>query len=459
MMENSIKELIQKEIEAIGNIPVDFSFELAVNKIKNKVHGISRCGKVVMSGMGKAGQIALNISTTLCSTGTPAVYLHPSEAQHGDLGILQENDVLILLSNSGKTREILELIELSKRMYPHISIICITGKKDSPLANKSDIVLHTGDAEEICPLGLTPTISTTLMTVIGDILVVELMKKIKFSKKEYAKRHHSGYLGQKSKEESNKLNISVGIISWNSPETLTKTLTSYSERGFLDNVNDVCILFNEVSEEDVNVAELFGIPYLPYKENLGIGKGFLELTKQAKTDNVLILENDWQLIEDLPTTLDRLQSGLALLNNGYDVIRYRHRTNPGYPHYSFRFRGAELEYYDDWHKILSPHLIDSLHWLDPSKEFPDKIQKDGEYFTTTSRYGNWTNNPCLYKKDFYLNTIEPFIDEWNLEQNIAYWWPRQSFKIAHGEGLFSHVDIAKYGTYSNLNDPWGHTKE
>ena len=458
-MENSIKELIQKEIEAIGNIPVDFSFELAVNKIKNKVHGISRCGKVVMSGMGKAGQIALNISTTLCSTGTPAVYLHPSEAQHGDLGILQENDVLILLSNSGKTREILELIELSKRMYPHISIICITGKKDSPLANKSDIVLHTGDAEEICPLGLTPTISTTLMTVIGDILVVELMKKIKFSKKEYAKRHHSGYLGQKSKEESNKLNISVGIISWNSPETLTKTLTSYSERGFLDNVNDVCILFNEVSEEDVNVAELFGIPYLPYKENLGIGKGFLELTKQAKTDNVLILENDWQLIEDLPTTLDRLQSGLALLNNGYDVIRYRHRTNPGYPHYSFRFRGAELEYYDDWHKILSPHLIDSLHWLDPSKEFPDKIQKDGEYFTTTSRYGNWTNNPCLYKKDFYLNTIEPFIDEWNLEQNIAYWWPRQSFKIAHGEGLFSHVDIAKYGTYSNLNDPWGHTKE
>ena len=110
-MEKSIKKLIQKEIEAISNIPVDFSFELAVNKIINKVHGISRRGKVVISGMGKAGQIGLNISTTLCSTGTPSVYLHPSEAQHGDLGILQENDVLILLSNSGKTREILELIE------------------------------------------------------------------------------------------------------------------------------------------------------------------------------------------------------------------------------------------------------------------------------------------------------------------------------------------------------------
>jgi arabinose-5-phosphate isomerase len=199
-MEESIKDLIQKEITAIKNIPVDFSFDLAVNRIKQKVHGFEH-GKVVLSGMGKAGQIAVNIATTLCSTGTPSVYLHPSEAQHGDLGILQKNDVLILLSNSGKTREILELIELSRNLYPHIAIICITGKKDSPLAKASDIVLHTGDADEICPLGLTPTISTTLMTVIGDIIVVELMKKIKFTKKDYSKRHHSGYLGKKSKEE------------------------------------------------------------------------------------------------------------------------------------------------------------------------------------------------------------------------------------------------------------------
>ena len=175
-MEESIKELIQKEIEAISNIPINNSFELAVNRIRNKVHSLGPSGKVVLSGMGKAGQIALNIATTFSSTGTPSVYLHPSEAQHGDLGILQKNDVLILLSNSGKTREILELIELAKNLYSGISIISITGKVNSPLANKSDIVLHTGDAKEICPLGLTPTISTTLMTVIGDILVVELMK-------------------------------------------------------------------------------------------------------------------------------------------------------------------------------------------------------------------------------------------------------------------------------------------
>ena len=199
-MEDSIKELIQKEVDAINNIPVDFSFKLAINKIRNKVHSLGPNGKVILSGIGKAGQIALNIATTFSSTGTPAVYLHPSEAQHGDLGILQRNDILILLSNSGKTREILELIELAKQMYSDINIICITGKKDSPLANQSDIILHTGDADEICPLGLTPTISTTLMTVIGDILVVELMKKIKFTKAEYNKRHHSGYLGSKAKQ-------------------------------------------------------------------------------------------------------------------------------------------------------------------------------------------------------------------------------------------------------------------
>lgn len=195
-MKESIKELIQKEITAIGNIPLDNNYKGAVDLIKG-------CNKLVTSGMGKAGQIALNISTTFSSTGTPAVYLHPSEAQHGDLGILQDGDVLLLLSNSGKTREILELIQLAKNIYPHICIISITGKKESELCKQSDICLHIGDAEEICPLGLTPTISTTLMTVMGDLLVVETMKAIGFTKKEYSKRHHSGYLGKKSKEESN----------------------------------------------------------------------------------------------------------------------------------------------------------------------------------------------------------------------------------------------------------------
>jgi arabinose-5-phosphate isomerase len=150
--------------------------------------------------MGKAGQIALNMSTTFSSTGTPSVYLHPSEAQHGDLGILQENDILLLISNSGKTREIEELIYLAKNLYPQIKIIGITRNADSPLAEQSDVTLLTGETVEVCPLGMAPTTSTTVMTVIGDLLVCGVMEQIGFTKEEYAKRHHGGYLGKKSKE-------------------------------------------------------------------------------------------------------------------------------------------------------------------------------------------------------------------------------------------------------------------
>ena len=160
-----------------------------------------RHGKLVTSGMGKAGQIAMNIATTFSSTGIPAVNLHPSEAQHGDLGVLQPNDILLLISNSGKTRAIVELIPLAKALYSDLPIIVITGNPDSVLAEEADIVLATGGAPEVCPLGLTPTTSTTMMTVIGDVLVVNVMKATGFTRADYAKRHHGGYLGHLSRNE------------------------------------------------------------------------------------------------------------------------------------------------------------------------------------------------------------------------------------------------------------------
>lgn len=193
-----INELISKEIDAIRNIPVDGAIIQAVELIYEQVH--LKHGKVIVSGMGKAGQIGVNIATTLSSTGTPAVFLHPSEAQHGDLGMIQKNDILFTISNSGKTREAIELEFLSHRLNPDIKMIVLTGNKDSDLAKKADVTLFTGGPEELCPLGLTPTTSTTVMTVAGDILVVMLMEKIGFTKEAYAKRHHSGYLGQKARE-------------------------------------------------------------------------------------------------------------------------------------------------------------------------------------------------------------------------------------------------------------------
>lgn len=200
--EQLIRSIFDREALAIRNIPVNDHYEKAVELIHQCVH--QNRGKLVVSGMGKAGQIAQNIATTFSSTGTPSVFLHPSDAQHGDLGILASNDVLLLISNSGRTREILELIELARNLFPALPLIVITGNCNAEIAAHSQVCIHTGNPGEVCPLGLTPSTSTTVMTVIGDALVVLMMNKIKFTSADYAKRHHGGYLGHKSRAQSEK---------------------------------------------------------------------------------------------------------------------------------------------------------------------------------------------------------------------------------------------------------------
>lgn len=197
-----MRKILQAESSAILNIPYSADYDKAVELIVEHVH--RRGGKLVTSGMGKAGQIAMNIATTFSSTGIPAVNLHPSEAQHGDLGVLQPNDVMLLISNSGKTREILELVALARNLIATVPIIVITGHAQSPLAELADATLFTGGAPEVCPLGLTPTTSTTLMTVIGDILVVNVMNRTGFTPHDYALRHHGGYLGDAARGKSAK---------------------------------------------------------------------------------------------------------------------------------------------------------------------------------------------------------------------------------------------------------------
>ncbi len=196
-MKETIRQVIEHEAQAIRNIPVDDGIIDAIDIIHKQVH--LKRGKLVTSGMGKAGQIALNMATTFSSTGTPAVFLHPSESQHGDLGVLQENDVLLVISNSGKTREIIELIELAENLYSGIPLIVISSNPEGILAQNADAFIYTGNPKEVCPLGLSPTTSTTVMTVIGDALVVSMMNKIGFTNEDYAKRHHGGYLGDKSR--------------------------------------------------------------------------------------------------------------------------------------------------------------------------------------------------------------------------------------------------------------------
>ncbi|MDR2791527.1 MAG: SIS domain-containing protein, partial [Tannerellaceae bacterium] len=167
MTTQELSLLLEKEACAVRNIPVSTAYEKATDLIVSSVH--DRGGTLVTSGMGKAGQVAVNMATTFSSTGTPACFLHPSEAQHGDLGLLRPNDLLLLISNSGKTREMLELVELSRGLVPDIPFIVISANPDGPLSRQATVLLSTGAPTEICPLGLTPTTSTTVMMVIGDL--------------------------------------------------------------------------------------------------------------------------------------------------------------------------------------------------------------------------------------------------------------------------------------------------
>ena len=202
MLKEEIDAILNHEAKAVLNIPVSDDYTRAISLIVEQVQ--QKKGKLITSGMGKAGQIASNIATTFSSTGTPAFFLHPSEAQHGDLGVLCENDIMLLISNSGKTRELLELVQLSRRFHSNMQFIVITSNAESPLGQEATVCLPTGAPDEVCPLGLTPTTSITVMTVIGDLLVVGTMKQIEFSYTEYSKRHHGGYLGTVSREQSTK---------------------------------------------------------------------------------------------------------------------------------------------------------------------------------------------------------------------------------------------------------------
>ncbi len=187
-------DLIEREIKFLREIPTE-----RVSDIIRQINEYEYDGRIITSGMGKAGQIAHTFSTTLSSTGTPSFFLHPAEAQHGDLGIVRPGDIIIVFSNSGKTREILELIELIHALEYNNLIFAIVGETNSDINIRCADYIEFGKVEEICPLGLTPTTSTTCMSVISDLIVVGLMEHKKFTKEKYSKLHHGGYLGQKSK--------------------------------------------------------------------------------------------------------------------------------------------------------------------------------------------------------------------------------------------------------------------
>lgn len=157
---------------------------------------VDLAGQVIVSGVGKSGAVGRKLAGTLSSTGTPAVFMHPVEAVHGDLGIVSRDDVALLLSNSGETEEVMRLIPVLKRRGS--PIIAVVGNPNSALASEADIVLDAAVKEEACPLGLAPTASTAAQLAMGDALAVAVMSARGFSPEEYAEHHPAGILGRRA---------------------------------------------------------------------------------------------------------------------------------------------------------------------------------------------------------------------------------------------------------------------
>ena len=185
------RDVLDIEVRGILSLKdrLDDSFLHAVDLLFN-------CsGKVVVTGLGKSGLICRKIAATLSSTGTPALFLHAGDGIHGDMGLINRGDVVLAISNSGETEEILQLLTIIKRLG--LKLVVMTGEPNSSLGNSGDVVLDVGVEEEACPLGLSPTASTTTALAMGDALAVVLLEKRGFRKQDFALRHPGGILGRR----------------------------------------------------------------------------------------------------------------------------------------------------------------------------------------------------------------------------------------------------------------------
>ena len=187
--------IIEKEAEAIKNINVTDDFEQALNLL------LTCPGKVITTGIGKAGYVANKFSATLSSTGTPAFFIHPAEAGHGDLGMVDPDDTIIAFSTSGKSIEVIEMLQNARHLGVS-RVIGVTSHADSPLRGLSELILDMGsDIVEPCPLKVTPSASIAVMQAIGDALALTLMELKGCTTHDYGMRHHKGYLGSITRKQ------------------------------------------------------------------------------------------------------------------------------------------------------------------------------------------------------------------------------------------------------------------
>lgn len=275
------KKVLEKEIEALNSTlnTLDKSFVDAVNLILNTQ------GKVIITGMGKSGLIGKKISATLSSTGTPSFFLHPAEAIHGDLGVIAKEDIVIAISNSGETPELLAIIPTIKRWGN--KIIGITNNPKSTLAKFSDVHLFLNVKQEACPLNLAPTSSSTATLALGDALAVAVFELKGFTTEDFAKLHPGGSLGKKLMKVREIMHYGDELPTVSPDTPLIDAIITISEKGFGATfvVNDKGNLIGIITDGDLR-------RFIRAGGSVDNSKVKDVMTKNPKsiTDSILVLE-------------------------------------------------------------------------------------------------------------------------------------------------------------------------
>jgi arabinose-5-phosphate isomerase len=251
------KKVLAAEAKAIENTitRIDGKFERAVNIL------YSARGRVVITGMGKSGLIGKKISATLTSTGTPSVFLHPSEALHGDIGIIHNDDVVIALSTSGETFEVLRLLDFIKRIGA--KLISLVGNPNSSLARESDVFIDCGVEKEACPIGLVPSTSTTLTLAVGDAISIALMEKKGFSEEDFRFYHPGGSIGKKLLKVKHLMHIGAELPLVKPFEIMTDVVNTINEKKFGSAIviNDGYVLEGIITDGDLRRHLLKGVDF------------------------------------------------------------------------------------------------------------------------------------------------------------------------------------------------------
>ena len=317
-LETDAQKVLQMEAEAILDlIPrIDEHFDAAVEMI------LACEGRVIMTGMGKSGIIAHKISATLASTGTPSFYLHPAEGIHGDLGMVTSDDVIIAMSNSGETGEVLNILPSLRRIGA--KLIAMVGNTDSTLAKNADVVLNVGVKKEACPLGLAPTSSTTAALAFGDALAMALMGKHHFTSKQFAVFHPGGSLGRK-------LLLTVGDIMHGGSDnpvvkgsaTVTEALFIITDKGLgaVSVVDENDIMIGLLTDGDIRRGLSKGVDFLkrPVTELMTKEPKFITHEKLAAQALHIMESHKPKPITVLPV-LDEEQHVIGLLHMT-DLVR------------------------------------------------------------------------------------------------------------------------------------------